>query len=157
MELYYAFKEKRFMDIFNANGAIQFYLEEDEARTEYTLLPPIIEESIENNGQILPVIDDGMHRTYLGLCQHRGTITVVYIRGAQKYAPYYAYPVYGGWDKVEVIHDTPTIIKKYHRIQDNKLMYRNFESVFPNCSAPRGDIKVKINVSGYDLLKPKEA
>ena len=101
-----------------------------------TLLPPIVEESIESDGKIYPLINDGMHRIYLALLQKR-KINVVYIRGASK--PYYAYPLPNGWNDVKVVNEiTKNSIKKIHRIQDNKKLYRNFDSVFTNASEPRG-------------------
>ena len=112
--------QEAFSDIFNLNYYYEFKTS-NEIETR-TLLPPIVEESIEKNGKIYSLINDGMHRIYLALLQKR-KISVVYIRGASK--PYYA----------EINSD---LIKKIHRIQDNKKLYRNFDSVFTNCSKPRG-------------------
>ena len=121
-------------DIFSIDGYYEFRTSNEvESRT---LLPPIVEESIELDGKIYPLINDGMHRIYLALLQKR-KINVVYIRGALK--PYYAYPLPNGWNDVKVVNEiTKGSIKKIHRIQDKKKLYRNFDSVFTNCSKPRG-------------------
>lgn len=121
-------------DIFSINGYYEFKVS-NEIETR-TLLPPIVEESIEKDGKIYSLINDGIHRIYLALLQKR-KINVVYIRGALK--PYYAYPLPNGWNDVKIVKEiNSNLIKKIHRIQDNKKLYRNFDSVFTNCSAPRG-------------------
>ena len=135
LELKYELK-KHNVNLFNLDGYIEFYLEGEDIKR--TLLPPIVEESIEDDGIIIPIICDGMHRCYLSRVE-RKKIQVVYIRGISKEYPYYAYPVLNGWDKVERIDKiNGGYIKKWHRIKDNKKLYRNFDSVFSNCSKPRG-------------------
>jgi len=126
--------QEAFPAIFSLHGYYEFKTSNTvELRT---LLPPIIEESIEADGKIYPLINDGMHRIYLALLQKR-KINVVYIRGASK--PYYAYPLPNGWNDVKVVNEiTKDSIKKIHRITDNKKLYRNFDSVFTNSSKPRG-------------------
>jgi len=121
-------------DVFSLTGYYEF--ETSNTIGTITLLPPIIEESIEEDGKIYSLINDGMHRIYLALLQKR-KISVVYIRGALK--PYYAYPLFNGWNDVKVVNEiNKGFIKKIHRITDNKKLYRNFDSVFTNCSKPRG-------------------
>jgi len=133
-ELKYALEEHGY-DLFNIGGYLEFCLEGD--ATPITLLPPIVEESIEADGTVMPIINDGMHRAYLARIERR-RLEVVFIRGIPKQYPYYAYPVRGEWDKVEIMNNLPTgYIKKWHRIEDNKKLYRNFDSVFTNCSKPR--------------------
>ena len=126
--------QEAFPCIFSLHGYYEFKTSNTiELRT---LLPPIIEESVEADGKIYPLINDGMHRIYLALLQKR-KINVVYIRGASK--PYYAYPLPNGWSDVKVVNEiTKNSIKKIHRIIDNKKLYRNFDSVFANASRPRG-------------------
>lgn len=133
-ELKYALKERGY-DLFDLHGYWEFRLEGDNALR--TLLPPIVEESIEEDGNVIPIICDGMHRIYLARAEGK-QLEVVYIRGIPKQYPYYAYPVRGGWDRVKVMNNLPAgYIKKWHRIEDNKKLYRNFDSVFKNCSEPR--------------------
>ncbi len=134
-ELKYALAEQGY-DLFNLNGFLEFWVEgENEKRT---LLPPVVEESIENDGSIMPIVNDGMHRVYLARIERKNP-EVIYIRGIPKRYPYYAYPISGGWDMVERVDHLPEgYVKKWHRIKDNKLLYRNFDSIFANCSKPRG-------------------
>lgn len=135
LELKYAL-EKHGYDLFNLNGYLEFQLDTGQI---VTLLPPIVEESIEQNGAVLPIINDGMHRVYLARV-HGVNPKVIFIRGVPNQYPYYAFPVIGGWDKVERVDSIPKgYIKKWHRIQNNKMLYRNFDSVFTNCSKPRGN------------------
>jgi len=122
------------VNIFLLTKYYEFKLENEKCIR--TILPPIVEESIESDGKIYPLINDGMHRIYLALLQKR-KINVIYIRGSSE--PYYAYPLTNSWSDVSIINElNKNTIKKIHRIQDNKKLYRNFDSVFMNCSRPRG-------------------
>lgn len=133
IQLQEAFREKG-CDILNLDGYCEFKLNNEPIYR--TILPPIIEESIEADGKIYPLINDGMHRIYLAKLQKR-RINIVYIRGSKK--PYYAYPLPNGWADVRIVNEiNKNLIKKIHRIQDNKKLYRNFDSVFHQCSSPRG-------------------
>lgn len=122
-------------DLFDIRGYLEFNVQGEAINR--TLLPPIVEESIERDGSIIHLLNDGMHRVYLARMEGRN-ITVAYIRGVPKNYPYYAYPIKGGWDAVEKIDSLQEgYIKKWHRIENNKKLYRNFDSVFSNCSKPR--------------------
>jgi len=129
-----------FYDMFNLRGFLKFTLFDSfDKPIRRTLLPPIIEESIEADGTIKPIICDGMHRIYWARVNCLPFVNCVYIRGVSSRTPYYAYPVLGGWDGVKRVSElSPGLIKKFHRIRDNKKLYRNFDSVFTNSSAPRG-------------------
>lgn len=130
-----------YFDIFDLSGGFLEYgtCECAGLLIQRVLLPPIIEESIEEDGTVKLIICDGMHRVYASMIKHLGLINCIYIRGVNKRCPYYAYPVINEWDGVKVIDRLePGLIKKFHRIKDNKKLYRNFDSVFNNCSAPRG-------------------
>lgn len=121
-------------DIFQLYGGYEFNV--DNEPSPRTLIPPVVEESIELDGGIYPLINDGMHRIYLAILL-KSNITIIYIRGAKEF--YYAYPLPNKWHDVKVVNTIePNTIKKIHRITDNKKLYRNFDSVFTNCSAPRG-------------------
>ena len=134
-ELKYALKEQG-CDMFNLNGFVEFCVEGEDIKR--TLLPPVVEESIENDGSIMHIINDGMHRIYLARIE-RLNPEVIFIRGVPKESPYYAYPIAGGWDGVERVDRlSEGYIKKWHRIKNNKMLYRNFDSVFSDCSKPRG-------------------
>lgn len=137
---YYDIFNLKYYDIFNLSGFLEFTLFDSfDKPIRRTLLPPIIEESIEADGTIKPIICDGMHRIYLARVRCLPSVNCVYIRGVSSRTPYYAYPVLGGWDGVKRISKlSPSLIKKFHRIRGNKKLYRNFDSVFTNSSAPRG-------------------
>lgn len=129
-----AFDNKLDIDIFNLCGGYTF--KTTNGPETRTLLPPIVEESLELDGKIYPLINDGMHRISLARLQ-KSKITIIYIRGASE--PYYAYPLPNGWKDVQIISElNKGTVKKIHRISDNKKLYRNFDSVFFNCSTPRG-------------------
>lgn len=101
------------------------------------LLPPIVEESVENDGSVHLIINDGMHRVYMAL-REWFIPQVALIRGVPKDLPYYAFPVPGGWDKVEERDDLPDgYLKKWHRIKNYYSLYRNFNSAFTNVGGPR--------------------
>lgn len=132
-----------YFDIFDLSGGfLEYGLHEYTSSLlpsiTMTLLPPIIEESIEASGSVKLIICDGMHRVYSSMIRRLDKINCIYIRGVDKKYPYYAYPVVDGWDGVKIIDKLePGLIKKFHRIKNNKKLYRNFNSVFTNCSAPR--------------------
>lgn len=129
-----------YFDIFDLSGGFLEYgsYEYVKPSMQRTLLPPIIEESIEEDGSVKLIICDGMHRVYSSMIRRLDKINCIYIRGIDKKYPYYAYPVINGWDGVKIIDKLEAgLIKKFHRIKNNKKLYRNFDSVFTNCSAPR--------------------
>jgi len=135
IELQEAFKDIN-QDIFNISGYIEFQISTENSYR--TLLPPVIEESIENDCRIYHLINDGMHRIFLSKLQKRRS-KIILIRGAN--VKYYAYPLPNGWHDVKIVNKIDKgLIKKIHRIRDNKRLYRNFDSVFMNCSRPRGII-----------------
>lgn len=136
IELEYALN-KNMCSMFELCGYITYTVSDKD--NVYTLLPPIIEEQIDLRGRVLPVINDGMHRVYLSKKLNKNKIFVVYIRGISKKYPYYAYPLEHGWNDVSEINELQQgYIKKFHVIENNKRFYRNFDSVFTNCSKPRG-------------------
>jgi len=133
--LQWALKEQGY-DMFSLNGFLELWI--DGKDQPITLLPPVVEESIEANGSVVILINDGMHRLYLA--HHQWVIPqVVYIRGVPKEYPYYAYPNPKQWEGIEVIDELPPgYIKKWHRISDYHSLYRNFNSAFSSVGAPRG-------------------
>jgi len=132
-----------YFDIFDLSGGFLEYEAYEYVPSLFspilrTLLPPIIEESIEEDGSVKLMICDGMHRVYASIIRYLDKINCIYIRGVDKKYPYYAYPVVNGWDGVKIIDKLEEgLTKKFHRIKNNKKLYRNFDSVFTNCSAPR--------------------
>ncbi|MEW6349877.1 MAG: hypothetical protein AB1646_12495 [Thermodesulfobacteriota bacterium] len=123
------------IDLFRLDGFVRMTLEGDEEPLD--LLPPIVEESIEKDGSIHFIVNDGMHRVYMAL-REWVIPQVCLIRGIPKELPYYAFPVPGGWDRVEELDDLPPgFLKKWHRIANYHALYRNFNSAFMNVGAPR--------------------
>ncbi len=123
------------VDLFKLNGFVRLTLEDSDEPVD--LLPPIVEESIEQDGSVHLIINDGMHRVYMAL-REWVIPQVCFIRGIPKGLPYYAFPVPGGWDKVEERDDLPHgYLKKWHRIADCHSLYRNFNSAFRNVGGPR--------------------
>ncbi|MDR1314623.1 MAG: hypothetical protein LBQ12_13280 [Deltaproteobacteria bacterium] len=106
------------------------------------LLPPVVERLTEADGSRNNVLNDGMHRLYAGWLSWR-TPKVLLVRNVPADAPYYAYPIPGPapWESVTVIEGDRVpdgFIKKWHRLRDNKRLYRNFNSAFSNVGGPRG-------------------
>ena len=81
------------MDLFTLNGFVRLILEGSDEPVD--LLPPIVEESIERDGTIHFIVNDGMHRVYMAL-REWVIPQVVLVRGIPKDLPYYVYPV-PGW------------------------------------------------------------
>lgn len=131
--------EEHNIDIFNLEGFVRLTLNGYEEQVD--LLPAIVEESIEKNGHLVPLVNDGMHRAYLAYLEWV-IPQVVYIRGLPKHLPYYSFPIpENDWSKIELLDDIPrTFIKKWHRIENNKELYRNFNSAFKNVGGPRGSL-----------------
>lgn len=127
--------EEHGIDLFELNGFIRLTLEGFDEPVD--LLPPIVEESIERDGSVHLIVNDGMHRVYMAL-REWVIPQVVFVRGIPKDLPYYAYPVPGGWDKLEEREDLPPgYLKKWHRISNYHALYRNFNSAFINVGGPR--------------------
>jgi hypothetical protein len=133
-ELKWALEEHQ-VDVFNLNGFVRLILEGSDEPVD--LLPPIVEESIEKNGAVHLIVNDGMHRVYMALREWVNP-QVALIRGVPKNLPYYAFPLPGGWDRVEERDDLPAgYLKKWHRIENYYSLYRNFNSAFINVGGPR--------------------
>jgi hypothetical protein len=123
-------------ELFELQGYLQLWFEGQE--NPIGLIPPIIEQSIEHDHSRHWIICDGMHRCYLAR-------TSFYIPQVLKITgittPYYAYPNLKGWDDVQILYEAPpSFIKKFHRLKDNKKLYRNFVPEFGNLSIPRGNL-----------------
>ena len=129
---------KHGIDLFRLNGFVRLTLEGEKAPID--LLPPVVEEYVERNGRVVHIVNDGMHRVYMAYLEWV-IPQVVFIRGLPKHIPYYAFPMpEKDWKQIELRDDLPgTFIKKWHRIERNKTLYRNFNSAFINVGGPRGN------------------
>jgi hypothetical protein len=132
---------KRFgFDPFRLDGYLTIWT--DQSSEPIDLLPPILESILEDNGTINNIINDGMHRLFAARLAWIKP-KVILVKNLPKKFPYYAYPIPGNspWDSVQILEgDTipKGFIKKWHRIADNKLLYRDFNSSFTNVGGPRG-------------------
>jgi len=127
--------EKHGVDLFRLNGFVRLRFEGFGEPVD--LLPPVVEESIERDGTIHFIINDGMHRIYMAL-REWVIPQVILVRGIPKDLPYYAYAVPGRWERIEERDDLPDgYLKKWHRIANYHALYRNFNSAFMNVGGPR--------------------
>ena len=123
-------------DLFRLNGYLKVWLEGEVRAID--LLPPVVEESVERNGRVVNIINDGMHRLYLAFLEWI-TPQVIFVRDLPKEYPYYAFPNPTQWQGIEWVDSLPEgYVKKWHRIADYKTLYRDFNSAFDNVGAPRG-------------------
>jgi len=122
------------IDPFSLNGGVTFRLSCD--LSARTLIPPIIEESAEDDGRVIWLVSDGMHRIYAARSLSH-SISVVLVRGSS--FPYYAYPVADGWLGVQEFDQLPDVHqKKDYRLPGNyKALFRDYNGPFPNIQATR--------------------
>lgn len=133
--------EKHGVDLFALNGFVRLRLEDYPEPVD--VLPPVVEESIERDGSVHLIVNDGMHRVYMAL-REWVVPQVVFIRGVPKHLPYYAFPVPGSWNNLEERDDLPPgYLKKWHRISNYHALYRNFNSAFINVGGPREFFKAQ--------------
>lgn len=124
------------VDLFKLDGYITMWLQGSDEPID--VLPPVVERSVEADGSIVKILNDGMHRVYLARME-RSPIQVVYVREVPNEYPYYAYPLVNGWNDVEIVNELPEhYIKKWHRIPNYKTLYRDFNTAFQNVGGPRG-------------------
>jgi len=123
-------------DIFRLDGYVKLWLAGEDQPID--LLPPMVEESVERNGRVVNIVNDGMHRLYMAYLEWVSP-QVVFIRGVPKDLPYYAFPHPTQWQDIDMMESLPEgYLKKWHRIQDYKTLYRNFNSAFEHVGTPRG-------------------
>ncbi len=123
-------------DLFKLDGYVTIWLEGYDDPID--VLPPVVEESHEADGSTVKILNDGMHRVYLSRME-RSPIQVIYVRNVPEEHPYYAFPLVNGWNDVEIVQDLPEgYIKKWHRIENYKSLYRDFNTGFQNVGGPRG-------------------
>lgn len=138
-------------NLFKLNGYVDIEIEDG---TVISVLPPVVEECITPNGRILHIINDGMHRCYMAYLEWVNP-QVVFIRGLPKSLPYYAHAIpEQDWKAIKILDEIPeNFIKKWHRIEQNKWLYRDFNSAFQNVGGPRGSGKKELEPSGFEIAK----
>jgi hypothetical protein len=134
------------VNLFHLDGYVTYTVRRDDnSEVTYDLYPPIVEESVEADGALTAVINDGMHRVYLARLEW--TIPqVVYIRGIPKAHPYYAFPRPRRWEGLDLLAENPnpqTYLKKCHRQRENKKLFRDFQAVFQNVGRSRSRLLKK--------------
>lgn len=134
------------VDLFRLDGFVTYTVRlPDGAEATFDLYPPIVEESIEGDGTVALVINDGMHRLYLARLEWV-IPQVTYVRGVPKEYPYYAFPRPGRWEGIELLAENPdprAYLKKCHRQRDNKRLFRDFQAVFQNVGRSRSRLLEK--------------
>jgi hypothetical protein len=128
------------VDLFHLDGYVTYTLRQPDGTEErYDVYPPIVEESIQADGTLAALINDGMHRLYLARLEWV-VPQVVYVRGIAKDYPYYAFPRPGRWEGLDLLAQNPdpgNYLKKCHRRRENKKLYRDFQAVFNNVGRSR--------------------
>lgn len=131
---------ERGVDIFSLRGALLFWLEGSDPDNDLPIpfLPPVVEESWEQDGCMVSLVNDGMHRVYAARKLGR-KINVVLVKNIPREYPYYAYALPGGWAQVEEIPElTDGYKKKEYRNPDNyKALFRDFNAVFEGVQKDR--------------------
>jgi hypothetical protein len=131
------------VDLFRLDGFVTYTVRgADGAEENYDVYPPVVEESLEADGSVALLINDGMHRLYLARLE-RVVPQVIYVRGVPKKYPYYAFPRPGGWEGIDLLADNPdpkAYLKKCHRRRENKRLYRDFQAVFANVGRSRSQL-----------------
>ena len=123
-------------DLFRLDGYVKIWFVGEDRPID--LLPPVVEESVERDGRVVNIINDGMHRLYLAYLEWV-IPQVIFIRSLSSEFPYYAFPNPTQWHGIDWMSSLPEgYVKKWHRIPDYKTLYRDFNSAFDNVGAPRG-------------------
>lgn len=134
---------ERGIDLFRLDGFVTYTVRgANGAEEDYQVYPPVVEESIEADGRVALLINDGMHRLYLARLEWV-VPQVIFVRGVPKEYPYYAFPRPGGWEGIDLLPDNPdpkVYLKKCHRRRQNKRLYRDFQAVFANVGRSRSQL-----------------
>lgn len=127
------------LDVFALEGTVMFWIERDgEEEGPIPMTPPIVEESIEADGQKIWLINDGMHRIAAARSLGR-KINVILAENVPAEYPYYAFPAPGGWQDVQTYDLRPEgATKKLYRFPETyKDLFRDFNDVFPGMQKDR--------------------
>jgi hypothetical protein len=131
---------RRGEDIFRLRGALFFWLEGMDIATDLPipLLPPIAEESYEEDGRRVMLLNDGMHRVKAALTVGE-RINTVFVKDVPREYPYYAYGFEGGWKNIVEFEELPDVFekKRYRNPENYKALFRQFNNVFPGVQKDR--------------------
>lgn len=138
------------VDIFKLDGIINFWFLNDEGVEEGPIPfgPPIIEKTI-HNGELIYLINDGMHRCYTAM-RLQEKINVFIVDGVPEQYPYYAVPL-NNWYEVTYLTDVPdNFVKKTYVDPDNyKALFRLFNDVFVGIQKERTQFKYDGPVAAF--------
>lgn len=136
LETVYHLFHKLDVDIFNLDGGILFWVDE---KGPIPLTPPLVENSKEPDGRIIPLINDGMHRVYAAKRLGK-KINCVMVHEVPEKWPYYAFALENGWDGVREMDELPKGFakKRYRNPKNHKDLFRDFNAIFPGIQKKRG-------------------
>lgn len=129
--------QKHGVDLFHINGYLTYKTFEGSL---CTLLPPIVEYQTDQQGNIVPLLNDGIHRILYAQRKGKEAIQVVSIRHADEKYPLMGYPNPNGWRDVKAAEKVPEPKdKRIWRVpvEQGYMLYRNFNSVFESVGKPR--------------------
>jgi hypothetical protein len=65
-------------------------------------------------------------------------VNVAYVRGVNRSYGYYAHPLPGGWNDVQIIDRLEEgYIKKFHTVKDHRARFRDYNTEFENIGDSR--------------------
>jgi len=119
------------IDLFALDGGA-WVTTQDAPGVRRPVLPPIVEASVEPDGQAVLLIADGIHRVFAARTAGR-PISVIVVRGVPASLPYYAFANPGGWAEVEPLDALRDGFAKkaYREPEDPQALYRDYNAVFP--------------------------
>jgi hypothetical protein len=132
--------EKLGYDLFDLDGYLTIWT--DQSPEPIDILPPVVETMVEADGSSVNVVNDGAHRLVVARLEWKKPKIVLASNVPPQY-PYYAYPIPGDrpWDDLVLVEGDvipANLIKKWRRQEDDKRLYRDFNSAFRNVGGPRG-------------------
>lgn len=125
------------VDIFGLCGGAYVRTSEDPDEA-VPVIPPIVEESLEPDGRVVLLINDGIHRIYAAR-SIGAPISVITVRDVPRQFPYYALALNRGWADVVELHELPDGFQKkeYRDPTDYRALFRDFNAVFPGVQKAR--------------------
>ena len=127
------------VDIFALEGLLLFWVKKGGmVEGPIPMVPPVIEESHESQGNVIWLINDGMHRMTVAL-RSGFPVNILLAKDVPAEWPYYALPLPRGWADVEELESLPAGYHKktYRRPDDRKALFRDFNAVFPGIQKER--------------------